>query len=73
MSSGGTPARETASEQKRAEVVDSATRLNAYPGDLVSNVRAAHPRDGEMCLLSAFFTLEYIGVNVYIRDEAIQY
>jgi hypothetical protein len=34
MSSGGTPGCDTASEQWIAEVVDSARRLRAYPGDL---------------------------------------
>ena len=34
MSSGGTPGWDTASEQWIAEVVDSASKLRAYPGDL---------------------------------------
>jgi len=33
MSSGGTPGWDTASEQWIAEVVDSASKLRAYPGD----------------------------------------
>jgi hypothetical protein len=39
MSSGGTPGCDTASEQWIAEVVDSARRLRAYPGDLRTRMR----------------------------------
>jgi hypothetical protein len=55
MSSGTTPASDMASEQCSAVVVDSATRVNAYPGDLqgggilyMSKRKEKEKRDAEL-------------------------
>lgn len=44
MSSGAAPGFETASEQCRAPVVDSARRVKAYPGDLFTKLVAGYFR-----------------------------
>lgn len=74
ISSGATPAFETASAQCIAEVVDSARRLRAYPGDLMERKGSTCvPRiDDLQNLLATFVTLVHVGVKIYIGNVSVE-
>lgn len=71
ISSGVSPGEDAASEQCMADVVDSASKLSAYPGDLHAGlvewkyVQLAH-------ILSTFISFVNIGVQVNVGNEPVE-
>lgn len=73
ISSGATPAFETASAQCIAEVVDSARRLKAYPGDLIKrNISVCPSIDHLQNLLATFVAFVHVGVKIYVGDVTVE-